>query len=110
MKTKIYSFIIAVMIVLPVAASAADFDRSIPTKDEVAAMTEEQKTARVEAIKDRVQEIKSMNRSQLSKEDRKELRQELRTMEKQAQAMGSGGVYLSVGAIIIIILVLILIL
>jgi hypothetical protein len=50
-----------------------------------------------------------MDKSQLSKTEKKELRKELRGLKKQANALG-GGVYLSVGAIIIIILLLILIL
>ncbi|WP_113663015.1 hypothetical protein [Pedobacter nanyangensis] len=60
-------------------------------------------------IMSRVDEIKAMDKSKLSREERKELRKELREMKKKAKAMG-GGVYLSVGAIIIIILLLILIL
>ncbi len=60
-------------------------------------------------ITSRVEEIKAMDKSNLSREERKELRKELKEMKKKARAMG-GGVYLSVGAIIIIILLLILIL
>lgn len=57
----------------------------------------------------RVDEIKAMDKSNLSRAEKKELRKELKEMKKKANAMG-GGVYLSVGAIIIIILLLILIL
>ncbi len=71
-------------------------------------MTSQQK-AEFDRIVDRVEEIKNMDKSNLSRADKKELRNELRTMKKHARAM-SGGVYLSVGAIIIIILLLILIL
>ncbi|MBE7175771.1 MAG: hypothetical protein INR69_05170 [Mucilaginibacter polytrichastri] len=111
MKTKTYAFILASFLSVSAAnVFAADFDRHIPTKEEVAAMTNAEKTTRVEAIKQRAEDIKAMDRSQMSRAERKELRSELRTMEKQAQALGSGGVYLSVGAIIIIILVLIIIL
>ncbi len=79
-------------------------------KEKVVTMTEVQKEARIEEIKARVMEIKEMDKSKLSSEDRKALRHELRDMNKEARAMTGGGVYLSVGAIIIIILVLILIL
>jgi len=71
-------------------------------------MTESQ-TARIEQISKRVEEIKNMDKSELSRQDRKDLRSELKEMKKEAKAL-SGGVYLSVGAIIIIILLLILIL
>ncbi len=71
-------------------------------------LTTEQR-AELSRIMSRVDEIKSMDKSKLSKEERKELRKELKDMKKKANAIG-GGVYLSVGAIIIIILLLILIL
>lgn len=71
-------------------------------------LTAEQ-TVQLEKIKDRVEEIKSMDKSNLTSAERKALRKELKEMKNQARAL-SGGVYLSVGAIIIIILLLILIL
>jgi hypothetical protein len=71
-------------------------------------MTENQ-VVRAGEISRRVEEIKNMDRSELSRQERKALRNELIDMKKEAKAM-SGGVYLSVGAIIIILLVLLLIL
>ena len=65
--------------------------------------------ARLDEIVARVNEIKAMDRSNLTRAEKKELRSELKDMKMEARAMG-GGVYLSVGAIIIIILLLILIL
>ncbi|TKK68499.1 hypothetical protein FC093_10265 [Ilyomonas limi] len=79
-------------------------------KDKIANMTEAQKEARVTEIKARVQEIKDMDKSKLSSEDRKALRHELRDMNKEARAIGNGGIYISLAGILIIILVLILIL
>ncbi len=79
-------------------------------QDKVAAMTEEQKEARVAEMKERVEEIKSMDKSKLTSEDRKALRHELRDMNKEAKALGSGGIYISLAGIIIIILLLIIIL
>jgi hypothetical protein len=78
------------------------------TKDAIAHMTAEQKQARLAEIKARVDEIKAMDKSSLTKEDRKALRKELKYMHRDAKAVT--GVYLSVGALIIIILLLILIL
>lgn len=69
-----------------------------------------QKEIRIQQIQNRVLEIRDMDKSQLTSSERKALRKELVSMNKEAKAMGSGGVYLSVGAIIIIVLVLILIL
>lgn len=88
----------------------SSFAASVSTEPvPVTAMTDAEKTARLEEIQSRVAEIKSMDKSSLSKAERKDLRKELRAMNKEAKEM-KGGVYLSVGAIIIIILVLILIL
>ena len=88
---------------------AANGDVNIPVKERVADMTNEQKAASLEEIKVRVNEIKEMNKSELSKAERKDLKKELCDMRKEAWVI-SGGVYLSAGAIIVIILVLILIL
>lgn len=68
-----------------------------------------QQQARLDEIVNRVNEIKAMDKSNLTRAEKKELRSELKSMKTEARAIG-GGVYLSVGAIIIIILVLILIL
>ncbi len=64
---------------------------------------------RSEQILNRLKEIKGIDRSTLSPTERKELRKEVKDMKKEMKA-AKGGVYLSVGAIIIIILLLILIL
>jgi energy-coupling factor transporter transmembrane protein EcfT len=57
----------------------------------------------------RLSEIQSMDKSNLSSVEKKNLRNELKDMKKAADGLNRG-VYISVGAIIIIILLLILIL
>jgi hypothetical protein len=57
----------------------------------------------------RLEEIKSMDKSDLTRVEKRNLRKEVKDIRKEMKAT-SGGVYLSVGAIIIIILLLILIL
>ncbi|HEY8388239.1 MAG TPA: hypothetical protein VIK74_06520 [Parasegetibacter sp.] len=82
-----------------------------PIKDKYDRMTTEERTARVEEIRNRVEEIRRMDKSDLSKTDRKELKKELKDLKQEAKAAQQvKGVYLSIGAIIIIILLLILIL
>lgn len=107
-KTKTYSLVLFMLLAFtfgnPMRASAEDVES--PVKE----LTEEEIAVRMNQMTQRVEEIKSMDRSSLTKQERKELRKELREMNKTAKAMGQGGVYLSVGAIIIIILLLILIL
>lgn len=102
MKKKIY--LLATAILLSVASSTAMANDAKPAK---APLTEQQQ-AQLQSIEQRVLEIKKMDKSSLSRQDRKDLRNELQDMKKEAKAL-SGGVYLSVGAIIIIILLLILI-
>jgi hypothetical protein len=72
-----------------------------------AAKTEVPKEVRAKQIENRLTEIRDMSRSGLSSTEKKELRKEVRSLKKEAR---SGGIYLSVGAIIIIILLLILLL
>jgi hypothetical protein len=57
----------------------------------------------------RLNEIKDMDKSNLSASDKKALRKEVRSLKKEVRS-NNNGIYLSVGAIIIIILLLILIL
>lgn len=80
----------------------------LPSKEAIANMSDAQKQALIQQMKDRVDEIKAMDKSQLTKEERKELRTELKAMKKESRAVT--GVYISVGALIIIILLLIIIL
>lgn len=65
--------------------------------------------AEVRAMFSRLEEIKAMDKSSMSRSEKKELRKEVRSIKEQLRTTGNG-VYFSVGAIIIIILLLILIL
>lgn len=68
-------------------------------------------TAETDALLARLEEINEMDKSDLTREEKRELRQEVQQIDKTlALNGGGGGVYLSVGALIIIILVLILVL
>jgi len=69
-------------------------------------LTEEQKV-RLGEIEERVAEIKALDFGDLSAEELKEVKVELKELKKEAKQNG-GGIYLSVGAIIVILLVLIL--
>jgi len=80
----------------------------LPSREAIANMSEAQKEALIQQMKERVEEIRAMDKSQLTKEEKKQLRTELKAMKKESRAVT--GVYISVGALIIIILLLILIL
>lgn len=60
-------------------------------------------------LQDRLEEIKSLDKRDLSRGEKKALRREVREIKKELAAI-SGGVYLSVGALLLIALLLILLL
>lgn len=64
---------------------------------------------RGESLVARLDEIKAMDKSTLNFNEKRQLRKETRSIKKEL-AVTNGGVYLSVGAIIIIVLLLILLL
>jgi hypothetical protein len=109
MKKKIFYFLLTFLFVTSaITANASSVNKAI--KEKVAGMTEAQKEERIQQIKQRVEEIKAMDKSHLSKIERKDLRDELRNMKKEVKAVGHGGIYISIGALLIILLVLVLVL
>jgi DNA gyrase/topoisomerase IV subunit A len=103
MKKFIYT--LALVFTLGISANTVSAADKKETKTE---MTAEQKV-QFEKLVNRVEEIRNMDKSNLTRTEKKALRKELKEMKEQARVLQQG-VYLSVGAIIIIILLLILIL
>lgn len=99
MKKLIYIAFSFIMLLSTVNTASAK-DKALTATQQVKL---EQLTARVEQIRD-------MDKSHLSRQEKRALRSELKQMKNEANAIGNGGVYLSVTAIVIIALVLILIL
>lgn len=64
---------------------------------------------RAKILNDRLNEINEMDRSALTRAEKRELRKEVRSINEELQQL-SGGVYLSIGAIIVVLLLLILLL
>jgi len=93
------TFLLFIAVSLPVSASETE-PVSSPAKTE---------NPRAQQLIQRLEEIKGMDKSELTRTEKKELRKEVKGIRKEMKAI-KGGVYLSVGAIIIIILLLILIL
>lgn len=65
--------------------------------------------AEVKIMINRLEEIKAMDKSSMTRVEKKELRKEVREIKANLKS-SNNGVYLSVGAIIIVILLLILLL
>jgi hypothetical protein len=58
----------------------------------------------------RLEAINAMDKTSMNSTEKRALRKEVRSIKKELKAINSGGVYLSVGAIIIIVLLLIILL
>ena len=71
--------------------------------------TEAPISARAQEIMTRLEEIKAMDIKSISRTEKKALRKEVKAMEKEMKQMSGGGVYISLGGLLLIILILILI-
>lgn len=79
------------------------------TDPTTATTTKSVNSKEADALLVRLAEIKALDKSNMSFSEKKQLRKETRAIKSQLKAIG-GGVYLSVGAIIVILLLLILLL
>jgi hypothetical protein len=96
---RVASFVMLLAIALP-ASSATVSEAKGTVKTE---------NARAQVLTQRLEVIRGMNKSEMTRLEKKSLRNEVKDIKKEMKTM-SGGVYLSVGAIIIVILLLILLL
>lgn len=82
------------------------FTQAAETK-EIKALTSAQQV-KLNQITARVAEIKKIDQSSLSQEDKKVLKSELMEMKKEARGISGGGIYISVTALLVIIIILII--
>jgi hypothetical protein len=102
-KINLYPILLAMLISLsPVHLFASDGESPVATPAAEA--------ARAEVLINRLEEIKRMDMSTLSRAEKKELRNEVRETKKELKTNKSGGVYLSLGALLLVIILLILLL
>lgn len=101
MKTLNFTKLLSLVLLLALSspALAASHPRAAVKSDEVKAVR----------LEDRLEAIRDLDKSTLSRDEKKALRTEVKEIKKELAAM-SGGVYLSVGAILLIALLLILLL
>jgi uncharacterized protein YmfQ (DUF2313 family) len=102
-KNLFKTLFITVCLATSVAPSMANVN------DEAAKEVSATDKARAEQILKRLEEIKAMDIKSMSSSEKRQLRKEVKASKKELNEM-SGGIYISVGALIIIILLLILIL
>jgi predicted Mrr-cat superfamily restriction endonuclease len=79
------------------------------TKTKVTGMTKEQKEAKLTAIKARMMEIKNMDKSQMSKDEKKALRKEYRELNREGRDIGRSDLAIVIlgGALVAALLVLV---
>jgi hypothetical protein len=106
MKKIMIGCILAISIATIVPVSSIASKSSLIKKEVVVTAAQAERTKQ---ITDRLYEIKAMDKSSMSKSEKKSLRKEVRSM-KQELRDGNNGIYLSVGAVIIILLLLIILL
>ena len=115
MKLKSFLFAVGVLFALSTSnAFASSKNDGIGNgnkaiKERIAKMTPEQKQIRALEIKERIKEIKEMDKTQLTSDQKKALRTELKEMKKEARAMNPTYIYISGAGLIIIILLILLI-
>lgn len=104
---KITIYLMTAVSLLSFVPTTSKAEANINSKEKIE-MTAEQ-AQRAQVMMNRLEEIKAMDKSNMTRVEKKALRKEVKTI-KMAMSDLSGGVYLSVGAIIIIVLLLILLL
>lgn len=106
MRKLFILFVSAIMVLTIVPTQAGDIKGLY--KKEVAG-TNTLTVEEVNAYEARVNEIKAMDKASMTSAERKELRKEVRAIESELK-LNSGGVYVSVGVLLLIIILLIVLL
>lgn len=101
---KISRYCLALCLFCTFGMTALQASTSLPTTP--LTTTQTSTDPRTQELTQRLEQIQAMDKSNLSAREKKALRQEVRQIKKAAR----GGVYLSVGAILVIVLLLILLL
>ena len=111
MKGNIFLLIISMLLCFVALNSKAGVpDAGIKTPSTnatgVSTMTPEQKQARLLQINKRIEAIQDTDLTQMSKEDRKELRAELKGLRHEESGLRGGGLAVSIGAgVVVLVLV-----
>lgn len=109
MKKNVCSSLVALVLTVFISISASAATPSVtaekPTKVSKTEKLMESEEGKV--ILSRLEEIKAMDKSEMTAKEKKELRKEVRALKAQAAQIG-GGVYISAGALIVILLLILL--
>jgi hypothetical protein len=103
-KTTIYLMLLLLSVSIIPTSTYADVSHSSSISNNPKEIPPE-----VQIMLDRLNEIKSIDKSEMSRVEKKALRKEVKSINKTLRSSGNG-IYLSIGAILIIVLLLILLL
>ena len=98
------TFVLALFMSINVSAATPTTATEAPAK---VADKEKVESAEAKAIMARLEEIKAMDKSEMTSKEKSQLRKEVRTLKTQMAQLG-GGVYISAGALIVILLLILL--
>jgi hypothetical protein len=105
---KFKKLLLTAFFIIAILTPGFSSDGTIPVSNNTA--TETPEIARGKELLNRLEEIKAMDKSDLSKAEKKNLRKEVRSIENEMKELNGGGLYISVGGISIILLVVFLLL
>jgi ABC-type Fe3+-citrate transport system substrate-binding protein len=86
-------------------ASAADINKL--SKEEVKTMTDEERSERVIVLEERLMELSELDVKNMERQERREIKKEVKYIQKELKAHGNGGIYISSGAVILVLLLII---
>jgi hypothetical protein len=98
----------AALLVMFITVAQTGYSNDVVVKPNLINSTKTIDAIEAQKLINRLEEIKSMDKSSMTRSQKKELKKEVKAIQKRLDS--SGGVYLSVGAVILIIVLLIILL
>lgn len=97
----------AALLVIFMTMAQTSHSRDLAGNSALTNRAETMDAAEAQKLTNRLEEIKAMDKSSMTRTEKKAMRKEVKAIQK---SLDSGGVYLSVGAVILIIILLIILL
>ncbi len=98
----------AVLLVIFITVAQTSQSKDLAGNSRLTNHSETMYAAEAQKLTSRLEEIKAMDKSSMTRTEKKALRKEVKAIRKSMDS--SGGIYLSVGAVILIIVLLIILL
>ena len=109
MKKIIYCLMATVLSLTLIPLSASGATKADPSTTPVTKPPETTESVEAKTLTLRLDELKSMDMSKLKSTEKKDLRNEARSIKRELKTI-SGGVYVSAGVLIIVLIILVIVL